>query len=219
MSDTLLDLWADELNEALILDLPPQTVDLIAAAASASAMSVATGLAAPSLSIATGAGLATGATGLAGLSTLAKVGVTTVAIVVGTGVAAVTGTLPDPVQSWIADVVEEIGISLPTPDEPTPTIPVDRVPLPALPLDGEKFPIIDLPLDRDHIPIPDLPVGETSGSGLPFDAPTPVPDLLPDGLAEPPPLPSDDKVDASVPDPTLPAVTLPRDSVAPPSVP
>jgi hypothetical protein len=218
MSDALLDLWADELSEALIRDLPPQTVELIAAAASTSAMSAVTGLAAPTLTIAQ-AGLATGGTGLAGLSTLAKVGVTTVAIVVGTGVAAVTGTLPDPVQSWIADVMEEIGISLPTPDESTPTIPVDRIPLPGLPLDGTQFPIPELPLDGDHIPIPDLPYEDASGSGLPLDASNPVPDLLPDGLAEPPTVPSDDKVDASAPDPTLPAVPPPPDSVAPPSAP
>jgi hypothetical protein len=216
MSDALLDLWADELSEALIRDLPPQTVELIAAAASTSAMSAVTGLAAPTLTIAQ-AGLATGGTGLAGLSTLAKVGVTTVAIVVGTGVAAVTGTLPDPVQSWIADVVEEIGISLPTPDEPAPTIPVDRVPLPDLPLDGGQN--TDLPLDEDHIPIPDLPYEDAPGSGLPLDASNPVPDLIPDPLTEPPTVSSDDKVDASAPDPTLPAVPPPPDSVAPPSAP
>jgi len=208
MSDALLDRWADDLNEALVHDLSPQTVDLIAGAASASATSVVTGAAAPTLTIAKGAGLATGGTGLAGLSTIAKVGVTTLAVMVGTGVAAVTGTLPDPVQSWIAGVVEEIGISLPTPDEPTLlTIPIDKVPLP------------DLPLDGDPIPIPDLPIEETPGSKLPFDAPIPVPDLTPGGVAPTPALPSDDKADAPVPDLTVPTVTLPPDSVTPPSLP
>ena len=219
MSDALLDRWADELNEALVLDLRPQRVDLIAAAASTTAMSVVAGLAAPTLTIAQGASLATGEMGLAGLSTLAKVGVTTIALVIGTGVAAVTGTLPDPVQSWIADVVEEIGITLPTPDEPTPTIPADGIPLPDLPLDGEQFPIPDLLLDGDHSPIPHLPDEDALGSGPPFDASIPVPDLVSDALAEPPTLSSDDKVDAPVPDPTLPAVTLPPDSVAPPRIP
>jgi hypothetical protein len=208
MSDALLDRWADDLNEALVHDLSAQTVDLIAGAASASATSVVTGAAAPTLTIAKGAGLATGGTGLAGLSTIAKVGVITLAVMVGTGVAAVTGTLPDPVQSWIAGVVEEIGISLPTPDEPTLlTIPIDKVPLP------------DLPLDGDPIPIPDLPIEETPGSRLPFDAPIPVPDLTPGGAAPTPALPSDDQADAPVPDLTVPTVTLPPDSVTPPSLP
>ena len=208
MSDALLDRWADDLNEALVHDLSPHTVDLIAVAASASATSVVTGAAAPTLTVAKSAGLATGGTGLAGLSTMAKVGVVALAVTAGTGVAAVTGTLPDPVQSWIAGVVEEIGISLPTPDEPTfPKIPGDLVPLP------------DLPLDGDPILIPDLPIEETPGSKLPFDAPIPVPDLPPGGVAPTPTLPSDESVNAPVPDLTVPTVTLPQDSVPPPSLP
>jgi hypothetical protein len=208
MSDALLDRWADDLNEALVHDLSPEAVDLIARAASASATSVVTGAVAPALTVAKGVGLATGGTGLAGLSTMAKVGVMTLAVTAGTGVGAVTGTLPDPVQSWIAGVVEEIGISLPTPDAPTlPTIPGDEVPLP------------DLPLDGDPVPIPDLPIEETPGSKLPFDAPIPVPDLSPGRVAPTPALPSDERVDAPVPDLTVPTVTLPQDSVTPPSLP
>jgi hypothetical protein len=217
MSEVLLDLWADELIEALVDDLAPQTVEQIAAAASASATGFLTGAAAPTLTTVKGAGLATAGSGLAGLSTMAKVGVTALAMLVGTGVVAVTGTLPDPVQSWIAGVAEEIGISLPTPHEPT--IPGVRVPLPDLPLDGGRFPIPDLPLERDHIPILDPPVEETPGSGLPFDTSIPVPDPLRDGLTKPPTLLSDDQVDASVPNPILPTVTLPRDPVAPPNLP
>lgn len=171
MSDALLDLWADELNEALVRDLSPETVELIAAAASTSATSFISGMAAPTLTIAKGAGLATGGTGIAGLSTLAKVGVTTLALVAGTGVAAVTGALPDPVQTWIAGVVEEIGIDLPTPDEPTiPEVPVDQIPLPDLPLDVDDIPIPDLPSDDADASVPDVTLPTVT---LPLDTVTP----------------------------------------------
>jgi hypothetical protein len=220
MSEVLLDLWADELIEALVDDLAPQTVEQIAAAASASATGFLTGAAAPTLTTVKGAGLATAGSGLAGLSTMAKVGVTALAMLVGTGVVAVTGTLPDPVQSWIAGVAEEIGISLPTPDEPTlPAIPGDRVPLPDLPLGGGRFPTPDLSLEGDHIFILDPPVEELAGSDLPFDTSIPIPDPLRDGLTEPPTLSSDDEVDASVPNPTPPTVSLPQDPVTPPNLP
>jgi hypothetical protein len=208
MSDALLDRWADDLKEELVHDLSPQAVDLVARAASVSATTVVTGTLTPALTIVRGAGLATGGTGLAGLSTMAKVGVITLAVTVGTGMGAVTGKLPDPIQSWIAGVVEEIGIGLPTPDDPAlPTIPGDEVPVP------------DLPLDGDPIPIPDLPIDEKPGLELPFEAPMPVPDLPPGGMAPTPALPSDDRVDAPVSDLTVPTVTLPQDLVTPPSLP
>ena len=220
MSEVLLDLWADELIDSLVDDLAPETVEQIAAAASASATGFLIGAAAPTLTIVKSAGVVTAGSELAGLSTMAKVGVTSLAMLVGTGVAAVTGTLPDSVQSWIAGVAEEIGIGLPTPHEPTlPTIPGDRVPLPDLPLGGERFPIPDLPLEGDHIPILDRPVEKPAGSDLPFDTSIPIPDPLRDGLTKPSILGSDDKVGASVPNPTLPTVTLPQDPATPPNLP
>jgi hypothetical protein len=208
MSDALLDRWADDLRQELVHDLSPQAADLIAGAASVGATTVVTGAFTPALTVAKGAGLATGGTGLAGLSTMAKLGVIALAVTAGTSVAAMTGTLPDPVQSWIAGVAEEIGIGLPTPDAPAlPTISGDDVPLP------------DLPVDGDPIPIPDLPIEMTPDSELPFETSIPVPDMPPGEVAPTPALPSDGKLDPPELDLTVPTVTLPQDLVTPPVLP
>lgn len=72
------------------------------------------------------------AAGAVATHTLAKViAAATLVTTIGGGVAAVTGNLPDPIQSFVADLVDGIGIDLPRPvvDLPDVTVPS----LPALP--------------------------------------------------------------------------------------
>jgi hypothetical protein len=99
------------------------------------------------------AAAAAGAARVAGISTTAVVAGHVAAKVVGAvmlaatiaGVAAaVTGVLPDPIQSWVADLVDGIGIHLPRPDEIVPSIPT-TLPVPDVSLPGISVPVVTLP--------------------------------------------------------------------------
>ncbi len=96
-------------------------------------------------SIATAAAAAAGAGGIAAAATLTAATATKVTaavlvtVTVGGAIAAAAGILPDPIQSWVADLVDGIGISLPRPDEvvttvPVPVITVPEITLPSVPL-------------------------------------------------------------------------------------
>ena len=82
-------------------------------------------------------GVVAAAAGAAAAHTVTKV-IAAVALIttIGGGIAAVTGSLPDPIQSWFADLVDGIGIELPRPPADLPdvsvTLPAD-VTLPTLP--------------------------------------------------------------------------------------
>ncbi len=60
---------------------------------------------------------------------------------IGGGVAAVTGTLPDPIQSFVADLVDGLGIDL-----PRPVVDLPEVTIPTLPSSPEiTLPTVTLP--------------------------------------------------------------------------
>lgn len=98
----------------------------------------AAGIAAAAATAASGAAVATTVTAI----TVAKVAAAvTVTITVAGLVAAAAGILPDPIQTWVADLVDGIGVSLPRPDEliqnvPTtiPDVTLPTVTLPTVPL-------------------------------------------------------------------------------------
>jgi len=62
-----------------------------------------------------------------------------------TGAAAATGILPDPIQSWVADLVDGIGIHLPRPEDVIPTLPTTVPDLGTLPLPSVTVPVVTLP--------------------------------------------------------------------------
>ncbi len=136
-----IDEWAERLRSEVVTPVADEAVSGIAAAAAAT----------------TAAGVAgAGAAAAVAAHTAAKVAAAVVlSAVLAGGAAAATGILPDPIQSWIADVVEHVGIHLPRPDlgrlpdVPIPTVPdvggtvssvtslVPDVTLPPLPLPTE----------------------------------------------------------------------------------
>ncbi len=91
---------------------------------------------------ATALGASAGGAGAAVVAThvVAKViAATALTLTVGGAAAAVAGILPDPIQSFVADLVDGIGIDLPRPDQVLPdistTIPAVTIPeIPELPL-------------------------------------------------------------------------------------
>lgn len=92
--------------------------------AEASAIAASSAAAAESTAAAAAGTAATGGAAAAGMATLAKVAAAvTLAAVLGGGAAAITGILPDPLQSWVADAVSRVGITLPDPDGPEVTVP------------------------------------------------------------------------------------------------
>ena len=127
--DAVVEAWEEDLRAALVT--PPDHVRDIAAAAAAA---VPAGAATGAVTTAMSAGAA------AGLSVGAKIAAAA-ALVVALGGAAAAGVLPDPVQRWLADLVDGVGIELPRPpsiDPGDPDLPID-VELPLvdeLPADG-----------------------------------------------------------------------------------
>ena len=95
----------------------------------------AAGIAAAAATAASGAAVATGVTAVAVAKVAAAVAAT---ITAATLIAAAAGILPDPIQNWVADMVDGIGISLPRPDElistTVPTLPTVTVPEITLPV-------------------------------------------------------------------------------------
>ena len=131
--DPVLGAWEKDLRDGLVTASAPDHVRQVAAAAAA---------AVPAGAIATGAAAAGTVVGVAssGMSLGAKVALVG-ALVAALGGAAAAGVLPDPIQRWIADVVDDIGIEIPRP----PSILPDA---PEIPVD------VDLPL-IDEIPVDD----------------------------------------------------------------
>lgn len=104
----------------------------------------AAGIAAAAAAAATTSGVGAGAVVAGGVA--AKViAVVALTATLATGVAAATGILPDPIQSWVADLVDGIGIHLPRPDGATPTIPTTIPGLDTLPRPGLTVPVVTLP--------------------------------------------------------------------------
>ena len=126
--------WAAALAADLLGPLPAARASALAQAAAGTAASIAPG--------------AVTAGAVAGLPVAAKVGAAVLAAaLVGGGVAAVTGNLPDPVQTWVADLAERIGISLPHPDGGL--VPPLDVVVPDVPLDS-----FDLEVPQVTLPDP-----------------------------------------------------------------
>lgn len=130
--------WADEVAGDLVQPLDPDQVQAIArAAASATAAT----------SVAAAGALGAAATGgAAGVSVTAKV-VAAVALTVSLGAgAAVLGVLPDPIQSWVADLADGIGIDLPRPDDAIdlPGVTVPDVTVPAVTVPDVTVTTVDL---------------------------------------------------------------------------
>ena len=68
-------------------------------------------------------GVGTAASGLAAATALKVAAIATAAVLVGGAIGAVAGVLPDAIQSWVADLVDGLGISLPRPEDVLPTVP------------------------------------------------------------------------------------------------
>jgi hypothetical protein len=180
MSQRIMDLWVDDLSYALVDHLTPETVASVAAEASSVAAGIAMGSSISTLATASGTGITGGGATVAGLSTAAKVSVATVAVAVGAGIAAVSGTLPEPLQTWVADVVETIGIDLPSPADPAlPTVPIEEISIPDAPV-GE---LPDAPLDQlpdvtfPDPTTPDVTVPDVTIPTLPASDRLTIPDL------------------------------------------
>lgn len=121
--------WADDLSREVVTPIAADDAAALAGAALAG-MSASAGV------------VATAVTG----HIVAKViGGLALAGAMAGGIAAATGSLPDPVQTWIADLVDGIGIELPRPADLIPTLPPD--------LPGEPIPGMTTP----ELTIPDLP--------------------------------------------------------------
>lgn len=118
--------WSRDLTGEVVAPLPEAATGAITAAAVASV------------------GAAGGAAAAAAVvtHTAAKV-IASVALVavVGGGVAAVTGNLPDPIQTFVADLLDGVGIDLP---RPIPVLPSTTVP--SLPSVELTVPVVTSPV-------------------------------------------------------------------------
>jgi hypothetical protein len=112
----------------------------------------------------------------AGVSSIAKVAAAVVlAVSVGGGAAAVTGNLPDPAQTWIADVADRIGVDLPRPVDSAVTV-LDPV------LDPILDPVLDPVLDpRRTIHV--FPTAPQPGDTPPVSSPAEIGGLVPDATS------------------------------------
>jgi hypothetical protein len=126
-----LQTWSADLVAEVVTPLEsPQAAGIAAAAAAAAA--------------ATTAGIGAGAVVAGGVA--AKViAAVVITATLATGIAAATGTLPDPLQSWVADLVDGIGIQLPRPEDVIPTISTTIPDLDTLPPPGITVPVVTLP--------------------------------------------------------------------------
>ncbi len=132
-------LWSQNLADQVITPLAPDRMTAIAAAAVSAGAVAAVG------------GVAVAA---AGTHLIAKViAIATLVTTIGGGVAAVTGSLPDPIQTWVADLGDSIGIDLPRPEIEIPVLPT--VPT-TLPLPNVTVPTLPT-LPTVPVTLPELP--------------------------------------------------------------
>lgn len=130
--DTLpdpLQAWSADLVAEVVTPLEPSRTAALAAAATAAV---------------TTAGVGAG-TVVAGHMTAKVIAAVVITATLATGIAAATGVLPDPVQSWIADLVDGIGIHLPRPEDVIPIVPTTLPALDTTPLPGITVPAATLP--------------------------------------------------------------------------
>jgi len=109
--DDLLAAWSADLEAEVVEELSTETI--AATAQSAAAATAVTTAAAGAATGAAGAGGAAAAGTGAGLTLAKAAGAIALATAVGGGAAAVTGNLPDPIQDFVADVADRVGIDLP----------------------------------------------------------------------------------------------------------
>lgn len=107
-----LERWAEELAGDVVIPLDDAQIRSLAASAASTAAATAAG----SAGAAAGSAAATTAGATAGVSVAAKVTASVALVAVLGGVGAATGTLPDPIQRWAADIADDVGITLPSPD-------------------------------------------------------------------------------------------------------
>lgn len=135
-----VDEWSEELRATVVERFSDdQVAQIVDAASEAAASGVGAGGAAAAGTAASGAATA-GATGVS-VATVAKIGAGILATALAGGaIAGITGNLPDPIQSWLSDVADGIGIDLPHPDDPVdlPDLDAPSVTVPTLP--GEIVP-------------------------------------------------------------------------------
>lgn len=124
-----LQTWSADLVAEVVTPLESPQAARIAAAAAAAV---------------TTAGIGAGAV-VAGHVAAKVIAAVAITATLATGVAAATGILPDPIQSWVADLVDGIGHHLPRPEDVIPTLPTTVPDLGTLPLPSVTVPVVTLP--------------------------------------------------------------------------
>ena len=117
--------WRRQLAGEVVTPLEPGRAAAVAAAAATAAGGAAA--------------VATGVTAVVVAKVAAAVAVTVTAASL---IAAAAGILPDPMQTWVADLVDGIGINLPRPDELIPDLPTT---IPDVTLPTVTLPTVPLP--------------------------------------------------------------------------
>ena len=120
------------------------SADLVAEVVTPLESPQATRIAAAAAAALTTAGIGAGAV-VAGHVAAKVIAAVAITATLATGVAAAAGILPDPIQSWVADLVDGIGIHLPRPEDVIPTLPTTVPDLGTLPLPGVTVPVVTLP--------------------------------------------------------------------------
>lgn len=120
------------------------SADLVAEVVTPLESPQATRIAAAAAAAVTTAGIGAGAV-VAGHVAAKVIAAVAITATLATGVAAATGILPDPIQSWVADLVDGIGIHLPRPEDVIPTLPTTVPDLGTLPLPSVTVPVVTLP--------------------------------------------------------------------------
>lgn len=121
--------WSQDLAGEVITPLAPEGSRTIAAHAAAMAAS----------------GSAAGAVAVGAHLVVKLFAAAALTAVVGGGLAAATGVLPDPIQRWVADLVDGVGIHLPRPEPSEVTIPDVTTPemnLPDVTVPGVTIPTV-----------------------------------------------------------------------------
>jgi hypothetical protein len=132
-----IDAWSRDLAREVVTPLAADHAAAIAVAVSIGGVAATGGAAGPAV---------TAVASHTAAKVVAAIALTTV---IGGGIAAVTGNLPDPIQSWVADVADTIGIDLPRPEDALPsgippTIP-SEVTVPPVTLPDVTLPDVTLP--------------------------------------------------------------------------
>ena len=120
------------------------SADLVAEVVTPLESPQATRIAAAAAAAVTTAGIGAGAV-VAGHVAAKVIAAVAITATLATGVAAATGILPDPIQSWVADLVDGIGIHLLRPEDVIPTLPTTVPDLGTLPLPSVTVPVVTLP--------------------------------------------------------------------------